>query len=125
MAAILSQTVRVTTTGSAGSATGSATSTAMHGFLLDAYLNYHASAPATTDVTIAHVDPTMGNVLVVTDANTDARFVPRETVQTTAGATSDPDGYDRIALNGKITVSVAGADALTDCVVATLRWLAL
>lgn len=123
---IRSQTVSVTTTGSAGSATGSATSDVMHGFLLDVYLNFHASAPgATTDTTIAHVDPAMGNVLALTNTATDARYVPRETVHTTAGAVSDPDGYDRIALNGKVTVSVAGSDALTDCVVATIRWLAL
>ena len=123
---ILSQQVSVTTTGSAGSASGSATSEAMHGFLLDVYLNYHASAPgATTDVVLAHVDPTMGNILTVSDNATDGRYVPRETVQTIAGATSDPDGYDRIALNGKVTVSVAQSDALTGAVVATIRWLAL
>lgn len=126
MAEILSQRVAVTTAGSAGSAVGSATSGPMHGFLLDVYLDYHASAPgATTNVVVAHVDPTLGNVLSISDNATAGRYVPRETVQTIAGATSDPDGYDRIALNGNVTVSVSDSDALTDCVVATIRWLSL
>lgn len=121
MAEICTEVVTVTITGSNGSATGSATSNVMHGFLLDVYLNHVTNAAASTDVTIAHVDPTMGNVLAVANSVTDARFVPRETVHTTAGAVSDPDGYDRIALNGKLTVSVAEANA--GSLIATFRYL--
>lgn len=117
--------ISVTTTGSAGAATGSATTEVLHGFLLDVYLDYHASAPATTDVVIAHSNPTLGAVLTVANTKTDGRYVPRETVQTIAGAISDPDGYDRIALAGTLTVTVAESNALAPAVTVTIRYLGL
>ena len=122
---IRSQQVAVTTAGSAGSAIGDTDSAVMHGFLLDIYLDFDAAAAGTTEVTISHVDPILGNVLVLGDGNTDARYVPRETAHTTAGAVTDPDGYDRIALSGKLNVAVVDSDAVTNCLIATIRWLAL
>ena len=57
MSEIYTQQVSITTTGSAGSASGSGYLTGIVGFLLDVYLNYHASCPATADVTIS--DPSI------------------------------------------------------------------
>ena len=120
MAEICTEVVTVTIAGSNGSATGSATSNAMHGFLLDIALDHVTNAAATTDVTIAHVAPAF-TILTSTDSATDARFIPRDTVQTAAGATSDPDGYDRVPLSGKVTVSLAQAYA--GSLIATFRYL--
>jgi hypothetical protein len=111
--------VHVTTTGADGAATGSASSIPIQGFLLDVYINFHASAPATTDVTIA--DPTFGNILVKSNSLTDVWLAPRK--QTCDAAAADTGLYDLIPLNSALTISVAQADALTDCVVVTLRWM--
>ena len=117
--------VAVTTTGSAGGATGSAESGPLHGFLLDIYLDYHASAPNTTDIVVSHIQPSLGNILTVTSANTDGRFPVRDTaVLVASGAVTDPDGYDRIPLSGKLNFAVAEANALDPCVTATIRYLA-
>lgn len=117
--------IPVTTTGTAGSATGAASSELLHGFLLDIYVDYDVSAPGTTDVTIAHTDPTMGDVLAVGAGNTAARYRPRDLVHDTSGAAVSPDFYDRIPLNGYLTVSVTGSDALDAAVVVTARYLGL
>ena len=120
MAEICTEVVTVTIAGSDGSATGSATSNAMVGFLLDIDLNHVTNAAATTDVTVAHVSPAF-TILTKSDSAADARFVPVDTLQTTAAATTDPDGYERIPLSGPVTVSVAQANA--GSLIATIRYL--
>lgn len=119
---IVTEKVVVTTTGSAGSATGSTDSETLHGLLLDVYLDYHASAPgATTDVTIAF-KTRGGNVLVVSNSATDGLYHPRaKPVDNANGAITN--AHDRFALNDKLTVSVAQSDALTACVTAYIRYL--
>ena len=119
MSQILSQTVKITTTGVAGSAVGSAETHPLEGFLLDVHLNYHASCPATADVTIS--DPTFGNLLVKSNNATDIWVAPRKDSVDAAGAATGL--YDLIPLNSALTISVAQADDITDCVVVTLRWL--
>ena len=119
MSEIACQSIAITTTGSAGSATGSGASIPIMGFLLDVYIDYHASAPATTDVSLSI--PTFGNVLVRSNSATDGWFAPRKQVCDPAAA--DAGLYDLIPINSAITVSVAQADALTDCVVVTIRWI--
>ncbi len=116
---IESQQIKITTTGGAGAATGSSTTIPINGFLLDVYLNYHASAPATTDVTIS--DPVFGNLVVKSNNATDIWIAPRK--QTCDSAAADSGMYDLIPLNAALTIAVAQADALTDCLVATVRWL--
>jgi hypothetical protein len=119
MSEIFSQQVSITTTGSAGSATGSGTAIGINGFLLDVYLNYHASAPATTDVTIS--DPTFGTILVRGNTITDAWHMPRkETCDSTGAGTGM---YELIPVNDTLTISVAQCNALTDALVATVRWI--
>lgn len=118
---IHTEKVSVTTTGSDGSATGSSNSTTLVGFVQDVYLDYHASCPATADVTLAYADMS-DSILVVTDNATDGRFAPRQKMVDNANA-AITNSHDKFAVNGKITVSVAGANALTNCVVAYIRVL--
>ena len=119
MSEIAIETVSITTTGEAGAATGSGTTIPINGFLLDVYLNFHASAPVTTDVTIS--DATFGNIVVNSDSATDVWLAPRKaTCDAAAAATAL---YDMIPLSGPLTISVAGADALTGCVVVTVRFM--
>lgn len=114
--------ISVTTTGGAGVATGSGTSSVLlTGELLDVYIDYHASCPATADVTIS--EAVFGNVLVRSNSATDGRFAPRMPIHDAAAAVIT-NGWDRYPLvNSLITVSVAQADALTACVVVTIRWV--
>ena len=122
--------VPVTTAGEAASAVGSATSEALYGMLLDIRLDFHASAPATTDTTVAYAAfydkegdsiPTFGNILVVANVNTDGTYAPRQDYCDDAGAVMGQQPH--FPLNGPLTVSVAGADALTNCVIAYIRYI--
>lgn len=119
MSEIASQKIAITTTGGAGAATGQGTSIPIMGFLLDVFIDYHASAPATTDVTIS--EPTFGNLLVRSNSATDGWFAPRKQVCDPAAA--DAGLFDLMPINSELTIAVAQADALTDCVVVTIRWL--
>lgn len=111
--------VAVTTTGGAGSATGSGSLALPAGYIDWVYLDYHADAPgATTDVTLAYADtPPGGNILVVSNSATDALYFPRATAHTAAGA-AVTDSHVRWPAGEPITVSVAQSDALTACVTA-------
>ena len=111
--------IPVTTTGSAASATGSATSDALYGEIVDIYLDFHASAPATTDTTIAYADRG-GNILVVSNSATDALIAPRQKTVDSANA-AITDSYGPFVVNGSLTVSLAGSDALTNALVAYVR----
>lgn len=117
---IVTEVVRVTTTGSAGSATGEADSPAMVGELVDIFLDFHASAPATTDTTVKFKERA-DNVLAVANSTTDARFHPRAKPVDNANA-AITDAHDKFFLNGALTVSLAQCDALTDAVVAYIRY---
>lgn len=108
--------ISVTTTGSAGSATGSGTTGVLNGRLLAVYLDFNASTPNTTDTTIAYAEKG-GNLLVVTNSNTDAMFAPRMTCVTNANA-AITNSHAPFPLNQKLTISLAQADAVTNAVVA-------
>ncbi len=119
MSEIAYEQVTIDTAGGAGAAAGSGTTIPIQGFLLDVYLNYNAAAPATTDVTIS--DPVFGNILVKSNNNTDIWLAPRkDTVDPSAAATGL---YDLIPINSALTIAIAQADALTACLVATIRWV--
>lgn len=118
---IRTYTVILTTTGSAGSATDSEVTEHIQGWFLDAYLDYHASAPATTDVTIkqtGHAD----SILAVADNATDGRYAPRQALVSRAAA-AITNSHDLIPVNGTLTVSAAQSDALTAAVTVTIRVL--
>lgn len=118
--AIEQEIVTVTTTGSAGSASGAGATPGMSGFLLDIYLDY-TGQPATTDVTIAYDEPDSGNILVVSNNATDGLYAPRKQVCDAAGA-AVAGAYDLLPLNGKLSIAVdQGDDAGT--VKARIRYL--
>lgn len=118
---ICQETVTVTTTGSAGSATGTAVSAVLHGFLLDVLVTFHASAPATTDTTLLYEAPSNGQILALTNANTTDFYMPLMQAQDPSGV--DLGIYGRYPLNGTLRVNVAQCDALTGAVVIRLRYL--
>jgi len=114
--------IAVTTTGGAGAATGSSTGQIIFtGKFHAAYVDYNASAPGTTDVTISIATPISANLVVVSNNATDGWYLPRVQVVSAAAAGLTYDGTYVVAepmpVTGKITVAVAQADALTDCVV--------
>jgi hypothetical protein len=119
---IATEVVHVTTTGSAGSASGNADSKAMVGFLLDIHLDFSASAPATTDTTISYQEPDFGNILVVTNSATDALIAPRQKPVDNAN-TAITNAHDRFPLNGAINIALVQCNALAVALTATIRYL--
>jgi hypothetical protein len=115
------ETVSITTVGGAGVAVGSGSTIPIHGYLLDVYLDYHTSCPATSDVTIT--DPVFGVICVKSNNSTDCHLAPRLATHDASAAATGM--YDYVPLNGSLSISVAQADALTNCLVATVRWLTL
>lgn len=114
------EVIKVTTTGSAGSATGATTgSYLVHGYLMGVRNDYHASAPNTTVVTITEADGLKRTLLTAPASATDVTFNPQNLV-------NKPDGtsaafYWPFYLDGvHITVTVTASDALTDAVVCIL-----
>lgn len=114
--AVRTQKIAVTTTGSAGSATGTAYSnTTVSGELFALYVDWHASAPAgTSDITIT-VDSDDNAPAVTlyakTNAVTDLWVYP--VVQSTDTAGAGVTGvYQHILVSGKIKVVIAQCDAL-------------
>lgn len=120
---IVTYKVAVTTTGAAGSATGTGTSELVQGYLLDVWLDFHGSAPATTDTTLAYATRG-GNILVVTNSVTDVLHQPLKQASDSAAATIT-GVYNPYVLDDKITVSVAQCDALAPAVTAYIRALRL
>lgn len=118
---VVTTTIAVTTSGAAGSASGSATAF-VPGFLVDIYLDYGA-APATTDVTISYAGRG-GNILAVANANTDTFFAPRQKPVDNANA-AITNANDKFLLDDRITVAVAQSDALAPAVTAYIRSLKL
>lgn len=124
---IRSEQLSVDTTGADGSATGAANTTMpIAGKILKIRLDYHASAPATTDVTITErVGSANWETLhTETDSATDVTRYPRRAVEDNAENTVTYDGtneiYEPFVINGFVRVAVAGSNALTAAVVATI-----
>jgi len=109
---IVTRSLAVTTTGSDAAAVGSANLDGTTGFLLDVWIDYASTAPATTDVTIAYVTRG-GTIATVTNNATDILIAPRQ----------NPAADAKYPINQAITVSVAGANALDPCVTAWFRIL--
>ena len=110
----------ITTTGNAGAATGAATSGIITGYIYDIHIDYHASAPDTTDVTVAYGTPAGGNILAKSNSNTDTLYAPRKAA--CDNAASAITWYEPYYVNGTLTVSVAECDALTAAVTVTIRY---
>lgn len=101
--------ISVTVAGSAGSATGSGTSTQpINGRLLAVYIDY-TSQPVTADVTITSTVPTQ-TLLTRSNSGTDGWFYPRALLQDTAAANLTAV-YDAMPICGYVNVAVAQGDA--------------
>lgn len=114
--------VSVTTAGSSGSATGSADCEAVNGFYLGAYLDFHASAPATTDTTISAQAPAHGTIQVISNSATDG-YRPALVNALDAAGAAISGVYSNYPVSGSVRVALAGCDALTDAVTAYLYFL--
>lgn len=119
MADIKKVVISVTTTGSAGSATGDALSSeVVNGFVIGAYVNYHASAPgATTDVLLQTADPAITMTTISNNATDGYYSTLKNIVDTAAAAVSGV--YTYYPVSGHLKVSVTGCNALTAAVVVT------
>lgn len=114
-------TLAVTTTGADGSATGTATSAAVEGFLLDAFIDWDATAPATSDLLILYGTPANGQILSISNSVTDTFKMPRFQLSDYAGA-AIVGAYDLFPLNGTIEAQVAQCNALAPAVTVRLRY---
>jgi hypothetical protein len=123
MPMIRSEQISVTTTGSDGSATGNSDSkNTVTGKIQKIRFDYHASAPATTDVTVT--EKSWETICTETDSKTDVTRYPRRAVEDNAENTVTYDGtneiYEPYVVDGYINVAVAGSNALTNAVVVTV-----
>lgn len=109
--------LKVTPTGSAGSAGGSASSDFPVWGFIDYVTVTYTSQPSTTDVTVAEAGGLARNLVALTNNNTNKVAYPR--VQATDSAASAITGvYDRPFVNGqRITLTVAQGDPVADGVV--------
>lgn len=106
---------QIDTTGSTGSATGTADLQAHGERLVGVQVRYAAGQPATTDVTLTNGPRTL---LTLTNANTDRIVQPQVLAQDAAGT----DTTDRVTpvVDGAIHIAVAQADAAQSAVTVKL-----
>lgn len=107
--------IKVTTTGSAGSAAGSADSDPINGILRAIRVDYHASAPATTDLTVTELNSLGRTLLTKTDTATDDIVYPTVEADDAAFA-AIADTVWPICIDGRVRVSVAQSNALAPAV---------
>lgn len=114
-------TIPVTTTGSAGAATGTGLQTGplLYGFLWDVYINYHGSAPVTTVVVISEIG---GLTIATLAASNIDKLHPLRFPATDSVGADIPDHFAPWLLAGaRLQVAVSASDALTDAVIATFH----
>lgn len=118
-------TIKVTTAGAAGSATGNTTVSAagkpyFSGILSKAKIDYHASAPATTVVKLEEVGGLGSTIFTLAASATDKEVVPCDALADDTGSAIAGQyiPYITHATGYKVTVTLS--DALTDCVTVTL-----
>ena len=112
--------IKVSTTGSDASATGSLVTALPYSELLAVYMNFHADAPASTDTTLSSPgDPVSVTLLTVTNSATDAWFYPTHQLDD-ASASAITGAYIPAIIHGNLLTELAGSDALTDALVMTI-----
>lgn len=116
----------INTTGSAGSATGSATTPDyIWGYLEWVYVAKHASLPNTSDLTLTDANGPLGTIWTLSNIAASGLYLPRLQVSGATGTGLTYDGTrtvnERIALPGyKLTAAIAQSDQLTTALVVTL-----
>ena len=117
--AIEKYTIKVSTTGSDASATGSLVTALPLCELLAVYANFHASAPASTDTTISSpADPVAVTLLTITNSATDAWYYPTHQLDDASGS-AITGAYIPAIVHGTLLLELAGCDALTDALTLT------
>jgi len=112
--------VKVSTTGSDASATGSLVTALPYCELLAVYMNFHADAPASTDTTLSSPgDPVSVTLLTVTNSATDAWFYPTHQLDDSS-ASAITGAYIPAVIHGNLLTELAGSDALTDALTMTI-----
>jgi len=118
--AIEKHVIKVSTTGSSGSATGSLVTALPPCELLAVYMNFHASAPASTDTTLSSPgDPVAVTLLTVTNSATDAWYYPSIQMDDNSGS-AITGAYVPGLIHGNLLTELAGCDALTDALVMSI-----
>ena len=118
--AIEKHTVKVSTTGSDASATGSLVTALPYCELLAAHMNFHASAPASTDTTLSSPGgPVALTLLTITNSATDAWYYPTHQLDDSSGS-AITGAYIPAVIHGNLLTELAGCDALTDALVMTI-----
>ena len=113
--------LKVSTTGSAGSASGSAVLTLPLCELVAVHVNFHSSAPSTSDTTFtASGNPLAVTLLTLTNDNTDKWLYPKTQDHDNTGSVVTGSYSSPVIHNGSLTVTLAQYDALTNAVVVTV-----
>lgn len=115
--------IAVTTTGSAGSATGNTTSPIICGQILGVAVNWHASAPAgTSDITIEGATSGL-DLYAKANAVTDVHKCPSVFgLDAAATALTSDVTPQRYCVNEGVKVTVAQSNALTKCAIVTITY---
>lgn len=112
----------VDTLGANGAATGAATTEIpIDGAIWEIYVDYHASAPNTTVLTITESDGPARTLFTAPAGNTDRTFRPRPTEDDASGAARTTDTLQSVA-GRKLTATVTLSNALT---AAAVVWITI
>ena len=118
--AIEKHIIKVSTTGSDASATGSLVTALPYCELLAARMDFHASAPGTTDTTLSSPGgPVAGTLLTITNSSTDAWYYPTHQLDDNTGS-AITGAYIPAIIHGNLLTELAGCDALTDALTLTV-----
>jgi len=111
--------LKVTTVGTAGVAVGSVRKGIAPAQLMAVQINYHGSAPGTTDFTLKNVLGGVEKLLCGKDNNnTDIPLVKlvHRPIKDNCGTENT---YNDVMVSGELLLEVTGCDALTDAMVVT------
>ena len=118
--AIEKHIIKVSTTGSDASATGSLVTALPYCELLAVRMDFHASAPGTTDTPLSSPGgPVAVTLLTVSNSVTDAWYYPTHQLDDSSGS-AITGAYIPAVIHGNLLTELAGSDALTDALVMTI-----
>ena len=118
--AIEKHTIKISTTGSSGSATGSLVTALPYCELLSVRMYFHAYAPGTTDSTLSSPGgPVSVTMLTIINSATDAWFYPTHQLDDSSGS-AITGAYIPAIIHGNLLTELAGCDALTDALTMTI-----
>ena len=118
--AIEKHTIKVSTTGADASATGALVTALPYCELLAVRMDFHASAPGTTDTTLSSPGgPVAVTLLTVSNSVTDAWYYPTHQLDDSSGS-AITGAYIPAVIHGNLLTELAGSDALTDALVMTI-----